>query len=1071
MYSIADSNAYRPSEWTISGELSNVADVATRTAARRNLIHMSNENERPLPPLPKSFSTPMLVQDEPKAPMRLRRSRSECGLRETAVAETSRDTFESNDMLSKPANALSTTTVGTIESEVPALHVQEPTNIGEAEPLNRHDEDVGSYASTKCEDSAPSVGMHLHKMEISHQLRSMSQLSDVAEDDIKLPSPHPWNFHYRERSDFEANPGRGRHARQKSSSGIDSSTLPSIWGRVRTPIRDATSSIYSRPTSAGANALEQETRVPSATLYGSSNGLNTLFAAWPLKPSPSAEETRRALKPVSERSAGSQKRNKPLPPTPGVSRKQCGAESFVTAANHDEDSLVKWVSPPQRACSIRSSSSSSTLTKVTKRSSFLERFSPPKKLVRKRRSIFKFLRPGSRKQEGRSISTPVMSTKSPKRVGVYDGPSDDPALLTVQYELVKQPSNRSVSMSHVGSNFRTDVVGELSTPHTLERSPTLAEYERNLSVIGDDRRRPSAVNFQRMKEIQEEDRRESVGLRRRLSRARALKDDASPLMAQALEKHQQEKALFRSASKQRESLESAYPIPVSKSSPFTGAEVAPSSSTSGEQNEFAEARATGRFTGSSGQSLSVTHLALPDLSTTASSRRGSIAGSTRAASAKASSKERPLPVSVPHKNRIGTSLDRWSRYPSHTRSERCGSAGRPDAVLTRDFAVDINPHELNVTDETDPASPESKQSGKSASKHSKKSMPKRHSTTFNNILRYYSNLFHTSGFSGQNRRTSVTTAGRLEYPELEMLPPQLPSELSSHHRHSHPDRLDRLVEHMKEDADKIKEYVREEEDKFEDYVRKEEDKIEEFVRKEEDLLEGFVKKEEAKLKTYVKEEEDKLTHHHRHRSNDHDFINKDNPFLEVGGFGFSHDHAHGKNNRSDTVIGPTEHVGAGSLRVRRDGSTDDRLTFDGTAEKETMQEVTVPKAKLWSDVYKECLTKPSSAGLESAVSEQDNEKNTMPPPPLRPAKARSPEHSKPFGPKATIRRFPSVTVIDDRKGHFRSVSLISVKTSRSTGFERSSTHDLLELIQTREREEREKLLEAVGITKVAQVDG
>ena len=85
----------------------------------------------------------------------------------------------------------------------------------------------------------------------------------------------------------------------------------------------------------------------------------------------------------------------------------------------------------------------------------------------------------------------------------------------------------------------------------------------------------------------------------------------------------------------------------------------------------------------------------------------------------------------------------------------------------------------------------------------------------------------------------------------------------------------------------------------------------------------------------------------------------------------------------------------------------------------------------------------------------------MPPPMLKPIKPRSPEQPKQLDPEATIRRLPSVTVIDDCKGHFRSVSLISVKTNRSAKFERSSTHDLLELVQLREREEREKLLRPV----------
>jgi hypothetical protein len=58
-----------------------------------------------------------------------------------------------------------------------------------------------------------------------------------------------------------------------------------------------------------------------------------------------------------------------------------------------------------------------------------------------------------------------------------------------------------------------------------------------------------------------------------------------------------------------------------------------------------------------------------------------------------------------------------------------------------------------------------------------------------------------------------------------------------------------------------------------------------------------------------------------------------------------------------------------------------------------------------------------------------------------------------------------VTVVDDRKGHWRSVSFISVQSNKSGAsagsFVRESSNDLLKLMEMREREEREKLLRAV----------
>ena len=66
---------------------------------------------------------------------------------------------------------------------------------------------------------------------------------------------------------------------------------------------------------------------------------------------------------------------------------------------------------------------------------------------------------------------------------------------------------------------------------------------------------------------------------------------------------------------------------------------------------------------------------------------------------------------------------------------------------------------------------------------------------------------------------------------------------------------------------------------------------------------------------------------------------------------------------------------------------------------------------------------------------------------------------------SVIRRFPSVTVVDDRKGHWRSISLISAQSGKSL---RNSTNDLLDLIKEAEHMEREKLMKATGALKQGQ---
>ncbi len=291
-----------------------------------------------------------------------------------------------------------------------------------------------------------------------------------------------------------------------------------------------------------------------------------------------------------------------------------------------------------------------------------------------------------------------------------------------------------------------------------------------------------------------------------------------------------------------------------------------------------------------------------------------------------------------------------------------------------------------------------------------------------------------------------------------MLPPQMPTDIPREHRESHPFR--HLKEQIIEDAGKVKAYIEDEESKLGQYVKKEEGVFEDFVHKEEDQIEGLVKSEEHRLSDFVKKEEGKLKHfvqeeeetwHHRHHSSDKGRGSRSNsPFRTDNLFGASSTRSKDQLPRSETMIGPGEvDNGPG----KHDGA-DSRLMLDGAGtEKPVNMNRTISKAELLSDMYRDCLIRPISTDIKPT-----QEAALMPPPALKPVKARTPDKPTSLDPKATIRRFPSVTVVDDRKGHLRSVSLISVKTSRSHGFERSSTHDLLELIKVREAAEKEKLM-------------
>lgn len=367
--------------------------------------------------------------------------------------------------------------------------------------------------------------------------------------------------------------------------------------------------------------------------------------------------------------------------------------------------------------------------------------SPPKKLVQKRRSIFRFLRPGSRKAV-RSVSSPALTVRTPMGfAGNFDGPADERDILTVQYELTAEHpfQRRSVTASDL-----------LSIPQ--DRRGTLADYERALTS-SDDRRRPSAFKLQEISEDESEAQPPNI-IRRRLSRAHALEtaDEAGKsLMGQALRKHQQEKAMFRSESKRKESTV-APPSPIIFSgSPFAtgGSSVGPPSSA----QDPPEAPPNGR---------------------------------TRASAETLPSAKKPSPTTP----KIRSSLASWSRFPSHTRNERCASASKADNIITRDFAIDIDPH---AATQSSPLSERSTQASSRRSRHSLLRVPSR---TFSKIVRYYSDLFtRDAGFRGGNRRTSVSAStGVVVHPELEMLPPIAGSE--THHDGAKHEHLKSLEEHL-----------------------------------------------------------------------------------------------------------------------------------------------------------------------------------------------------------------------------------------------------------------------------------
>ena len=996
-----------------------MVDVATRVAARHCSDVVSSENDIPVPLLPRSFSFPLVGYNQSPTPACVHRSKS-------AV-----DLGEDVDTAPDPKS-------------YPILPIQLWPEPKEGQDCGTAFEKTGSLVlpneakgdqgdNSKHEEAGSDDGPHLHTMAISEQLRSMSQLSNTAEESTRV-TPNPlWAFHRRERSAAGApNPLSRQYSRKTSGATTARLTVSTPVERVRSPPCDAASSIYSRPTSAGASTPDGNIKRPDSCPYEIPNDLNALFADWPLKHAMPSEVTGWAFTTQSPGRSGAPRRITPFPLIPLGTRKDSGTSSTVKMNRiaTQQDSTA-GATAAHELCSVHSKSSSSTLTKLSKRSRFLERFSPPKRAVRKRRSIFKFLRPG--RDHSRSISSPMLSYKP--LAGGLDGPSDDPSLLTVQYELTEYPgrNQRSASVNELGPTN----TGNLATSQGPQRQPTFAEYERNLTVSGDDRRRPSVVNLLEATPSQGDDVKESGGIRRRLSRAKELKDDANPLMANALQKHQQEKALFQSASKLRENS-----LAEEADRPSVGVARQSRAGSSLEPNLQDQSGALDPLETASPTALDVGKASASNLQTAAV---GSVNKRGEPSVIHRVSTGQPKPSKLSH-GRIGTSLSSWSRYPIHTRVERCGSAGRTDRILVHDFAVEMSPDEMGALDESEAGSTTARNApdlnpGKTRGRHAK-TLSKSRSLTFGGIVRYYSNLFHTAGFAGQNRRTSVTTGGRLEYPELEMLPPSV----SSDHPHGHSEHMNHLKEIVREDVEKIRDFAQDESE----LVKGTEKRLGEYVKKEEGKVKVFVSHEEAKIKKHHHQHHPEHHRHHREHSSDHDANAV--PFRHGSIFAADPHAQHPHQARRNTLlVSPDED---------KDGPPGS-LHLDGVAESvaETTQTTSQPpasKAEAWSHVYREYVA-------PHGPSDPPRQSQSMPPPRLRPGKPRSPAQPTPMDQAATIRRFPSVTVVDDRKGHLRSVSLISVSKGRSAGLERPSTQDLLDLIQLREREEREKLLAGVVV--------
>lgn len=133
-------------------------------------------------------------------------------------------------------------------------------------------------------------------------------------------------------------------------------------------------------------------------------------------------------------------------------------------------------------------------------------------------------------------------------------------------------------------------------------------------------------------------------------------------------------------------------------------------------------------------------------------------------------------------NSMAADLGAWARYPSHTRPARTGSAGQRDNVFSRDFALEL----LRRRPSGETASERVAESSSTPSRKNKKKGKRWISTTTGwrnesrvagakRVIKGYSQMFKSQSMEfmahGHGHRTSTSGGGKLDHPELEILPP------------------------------------------------------------------------------------------------------------------------------------------------------------------------------------------------------------------------------------------------------------------------------------------------------------
>ncbi|KAI5212073.1 hypothetical protein E4T38_00714 [Aureobasidium subglaciale] len=621
-------------------------------------------------------------------------------------------------------------------------------------------------------------------------------------------------------------------------------------------------------------------------------------------------------------------------------------------------------------CSLPRSDSSGSVGKLSKFKEDLNDPSPHPNSAKKRRSVLRILLPKLTRSKLRSTSSPLLNVRGQSSVAeTYDGTGDAQDLLSVPQSASKpQGSQRTPSFSggtslRPASAFST---ASLAVDSSLQSRQSLVNYERSLSVVGDNRRRKSILNPAKSHGDEVWDDEDNPG---DLNRAGPLinlgrRGTQEALMENALQKHQLEKAaLLRPGNQKLETGPSPLRAPVFTSS-FGFSSTNEARSASAAIDDLDPLEAEGPSTVLRSQSMQNIRSAPGDTVGNSLFRRKKRSTIwTMNTTTTAGTRTHLNATAPPHS---------WSRYPSHTRDRRCSAAGRRDGVVCRDFAYDEDLNNTYQTVSSRAATSSSAGEPRLETARRRHWIVKSRSMTFGTILRYYSNLLTSS--AARNRRSSTATGGRLEHPELEILPPMLPLHYTaSQYLGADRDHTEELSHHLEEDRLDI----------FNDQSQKPAPCVEE-------LPSGLVQ---------VDRFQDRSQSTPGQREEPEELLRD-------------------KGTSPSAVDGVTESSFAEpdrALSARRLS----RMYQAYVQLPASLDDTEVEKSGLTNDSLhtpKDCL----AAGTSKPDVEMSEGRFLAIP---------STEHRQSSGP--ITRHFPSVTVIDDRKGHWRSVSLLSAESGKS----------------------------------------